>query len=103
MDAMRRAVADESLDVALLWSIWPETFCLTAYEALAAGATVITNPQAGNIVHVVEETGEGAVVADEAALDALFASGDVQKYSRSRRPVRRFAMHYSALSLEIMD
>jgi hypothetical protein len=103
MDAMRSAVAEVPLDVALLWSIWPETFCLTAYEALAAGAAVITNPMAGNIVHLVKQTGEGAIIADEAALDALFDSGDIQQYSRLRRPVRHFAMDYSALSLEIMD
>ncbi|WP_159831170.1 hypothetical protein [Novosphingobium sp. TCA1] len=102
-DLMRAAVAAVELDVALTWSIWPETFCLTAYEALAGGAVLITNPSAGNIVDVIEQTGEGEVLADERALQAAFISGKIMKYARSRRTVRQFDLDYSSITLEVLD
>lgn len=102
-DLMRAAVAAVELDVALTWSIWPETFCLTAYEALAGGAVLITNPCAGNIVDVIGQTGEGEVLADEGALQAAFTSGQIMKYARSRRTVRQFDLDYSSITLEVLD
>src|SRR5690606_8220124 len=54
MDAMQRAAKKAQLDVAIIWSNWPETFCFTAYEALAAGACVIANPASGNVADLVK-------------------------------------------------
>ncbi|MFI8666224.1 hypothetical protein ACIGGE_07300 [Qipengyuania sp. NPDC077410] len=102
-DLMRTAVAAVELDIALTWSIWPETFCLTAYEALAGGAALITNPCAGNIVDVIDQTGEGEIFADENALQHAFTSGNVMKYSRARRTVRRYDLNYSSVTLEVLD
>lgn len=102
-DAMREAIEKEELDVALLWSIWPETFCLTAYEALAAGCNLITNQAAGNIIAAIEQTGHGLVLPDEKALHSVFATGELVSHARPRRTVTRYKMHYSALSLELLD
>jgi hypothetical protein len=86
---MAAAVEALQLDVALVWSLCPETFCLTAYEAAAGGAAVVTNPAAGN-VPVFAAAGEGRVVADESALIAAFAQGDLFDLARAvRRPARR--------------
>lgn len=86
---MVAAVEALQLDVALVWSLCPETFCLTAYEAAAGGAAVVTNPAAGN-VPVFAATGEGRVLADETALIAAFARGDLHDLARAvRRPARR--------------
>lgn len=103
LDAMREAVNAVSLDVAILWSIWPETFCLTAYEALAGGSAILTNPDAGNVVAITEKTGLGAVLPDEAALYAAFASGSILTLARSARPASQHVMRYSALSLEVVE
>lgn len=44
-DIVRR----ESIDFAFVGSIWPETFCLIAYEAVAGGAQLITYKISGNV------------------------------------------------------
>jgi hypothetical protein len=103
MDAMRAAVEAAELDVALLWSIWPETFCLTAYEALAGGAALVTNPSAGNVVSVTEATGIGAVLNNEAALIDAFERGSLLRLARTVRGPSLHNIRYSALSLEVMD
>jgi len=102
-DAMRAAVAAAELDVVLLWSIWPETFCLTAYEAIAGGAFLITNPDSGNVAAAIAKTGQGVILPDEAALNAAMDGGTLAEHARSRRTVSRFRMDYSALSLELLD
>jgi hypothetical protein len=103
MDAMRAAVDADEIDVALIWSIWPETFCLTAYEALAGGATLITNKNAGNVVDIVAESGQGTVLNNEAQLHDAFDAGDFLSFARSDRTVVSYVIEYSALSLEILD
>lgn len=102
-DAMREAVAKAGLDIAVLWSICPETFCLTAYEAIAAGAFVVSNPDAVNIAAAIERTGQGKVLQDEQALYAAIRNGEFAQYARSQRSVRYYGMRYSDLSLEVLD
>lgn len=102
-DLMRKTVAAVELDVAMIWSIWPETFCLTAYEAIAGGAVVVTNPSAGNVVDLVRQSGEGQVLADEADLLKAFETGQITQYARGCRTVRHFDLDYSALTLEVLD
>jgi hypothetical protein len=63
-DAMKRAIIEARLDFVFLWSIWPETFSFTCYEAIAAGAHVLTNSNSGNIAATVRRTGRGRVFAD---------------------------------------
>jgi len=71
-DAMQRAIRDNKIDVALVLSIWPETFCLTAYEAIAGGAAVVTTESSGNVARMVRDRGQGLVVAsDEELLDCF--------------------------------
>lgn len=102
-DLMRRAVSALELDVVMVWSIWPETFCLTAYEALAGGAVLLTNTCAGNIVDLVRQTGEGLVLDDEAELRTVFEIGTIMKQARARRTVRNFELDYSSVTLEALD
>ena len=74
-DAMTDAVRDAGVDVVVAWSMWPETFCFTAHEALAGGAYVVARQGAGNIWPAVERNApdQGCAVADQDALFALFA------------------------------
>lgn len=103
MDAMRAAVEAAELDVALLWSIWPETFCLTAYEALAGGAALVTNPSAGNVVSAIEASGIGTVLNNETALIDAFENGHLLRLARAVRGPSLHKIRYSTLSLEVMD
>lgn len=87
LTAMSDAVARLDLDLALIWSIWPETYCLTAYEAMSAGAGVIATRDSGNVADMVQRSGFGAVLDDEAALTAAFADGSIQRLA-GKRPVQ---------------
>jgi len=61
---MTEALQDNNIDVAFLWSICPETFSFTLYESLAAGCTVLTNRNSGNIQAYVREHPEAGIVLE---------------------------------------
>jgi len=102
-DRMREAVELEELDVALVWSLWPETFCLVAYEAIAGGAAILTNKAAGNVCDLVVQTGEGLVLDDEKTLHEFFASGKILTLARAQRDVHLFDMEYSQLTVTCLE
>ena len=62
-DAMVRALAAAGTDLVLVLSPWPETFCIVASEALAAGADVLTLECSGNVADLVRQSGRGQVFA----------------------------------------
>ncbi|AHJ66005.1 putative glycosyltransferase [Granulibacter bethesdensis CGDNIH4] len=73
---MVEAISEHSIDVALVWSFWPETFCFTAYEALAGGAFLITHDGSGNVPKIVEQYPEHGVVLHDFAELQSFLAGD---------------------------
>ncbi len=86
--AMVEEIIRRRIDIVICWSIWPEAFCFTVHEALAAGAFVIASTSAGNIWPAVEAhaPGQGHSVKDEADLFQLFETGEVQeRFTRARR------------------
>ena len=88
-NAMIAAVADNQVDLVLHWASWPETFSLSTYEALAGAAYVITNPISGNVAASVQRLSCGAVLKDEADLEAFFTDGRVESMVKTLRTVRR--------------
>jgi hypothetical protein len=98
--AMRDALEDVAIDVALVWPLCRETFSFVAYEAVAAGCAVVTGPDSGNVAAFVTETGHGRVL-DEAALVAAFETGDILALSRERRTPELYDLRYSALTLDL--
>jgi hypothetical protein len=74
-DAIVEAVAEARIDIVVSWSLWPETFCFVAYEALTGGAFVVARAGSGNVWPAVmaNAANQGCVVADETELFALFA------------------------------
>ena len=80
--AMTDALVAHGIDLVLVLSPWPETFCLVAYEAMAAGADIIALPGSGNIADMVLRTGRGVVVQDLLALTWFFQGGDAVRYVR---------------------
>jgi len=101
-DAMQRGLAQARADVALIWPLCRETFSFTAYEAVAAGAAVLTNPDSGNVAAFVADGGHGEVVADEAALTALFESGEVLALARAQRKPALYKLAFSALTVDLL-
>ncbi|WP_150465531.1 glycosyltransferase family 4 protein [Francisella sp. SYW-2] len=75
---MQKSIANECVDIAFLWSTWPETYNIVAYEALAAGASIITNKNSGNIASLVETESCGIVFNDEQELMTGFDSGKIE-------------------------
>jgi hypothetical protein len=78
-EAMIEAVAEHRIDVAVNWTLCPETFCFTVHEALAGGAFVIARAAAGNVWPAVQANApnRGCALHTEAELHAIFANGDI--------------------------
>jgi hypothetical protein len=70
-EAMTDALVRENIDMALIWSIGPETYGIVAYEALAANCFILTHCDSGNVADLVRKTGKGVVFNDEAELLAF--------------------------------
>ena len=98
---MANALTAAEPDAVLAWPLCRETFSFVAYEAVAAGAAVVTGPDSGNIQAFVSETGHGRVLADEAALTAAFETGDILDLARARRRPMLYELRHSALSLDL--
>lgn len=58
-----KTVDSENVDVAFVASLWPETFCLVAFEAIAGGATIATYAVSGNVADLAAQA-HGVVAAD---------------------------------------
>jgi hypothetical protein len=101
--AMQDAVARLEVDVALIWPICRETFSFTAYEAVGAGAAVVTGPDSGNVAAFVETSGHGLVLPDEAALAAALESGEIAALARSVRKPRLYDLAFSALTVDLLE
>jgi len=99
---MAAAIDELAIDVALIWSICPETFCFTAHEAIAGGAAVITTTQSGNLTRLVQESGKGMTLIDENALFDLFESGDALLMARSARTVELYELLYGNLTADLI-
>lgn len=102
--AMASAIEQLQIDIALIWSICPETFCFTAHEALAAGAAVLTNADSGNVAALLKSAeweGHGAVLTEE-ELFALFRSGNAAKFHRSVRQPEHFDIKLSNVTADLV-
>jgi hypothetical protein len=97
-DAMIERLEELDIDVAIVWSLWPETFCIAAYEAVAAGAMVVAPPYSGNVAKMVGETGKGIVLRDERELMQFFESSEVRQLARSKRGVEHFTLEFGDLT-----
>jgi hypothetical protein len=100
--AMQQALERLKVDAVLIWPLCRETFSFTAYEAVAAGAAVITSPDSGNVAAFVESSGHGRVLVDEAALADALDSGDLADLARSRRKPMLCDLEFSALSVDLL-
>jgi len=67
-DAMVKALREHQIDITFLWSIWPETYSFTLYEAFASGCFVVTNSLSGNIADQIKGGSRGVVFCDEAEM-----------------------------------
>jgi hypothetical protein len=76
--AMVSALRKNSIDVAFLWSLWPETFSFTLYESIASGCFIITNKNSGNIQNFLKKNpSRGIILESLVELIELFSSGKI--------------------------
>ena len=61
-DAMIKALRNNKIDIAILFSGWPETYSYTYYECLASNCFIITSPLSGNIAYEVENRKNGILI-----------------------------------------
>jgi len=89
--AMVKALQNNKIDIAFLWSLCPESFSFTLHESLAAGCYLITNKNSGNIQDYLKKNpARGLVLDNEQDLFKLF-SGDelisyVNTYQKNGKP-----------------
>lgn len=105
-DAAARAVREQEIDLVLHWPNWPETFALTAYEALEGGAYLVTNGGSGNVAATVHQTGRGVVLDDQDALVEFLlsdAATELASRARAERASHRATAHLSDLSLSVFE
>jgi hypothetical protein len=100
--AMQEALEAARADAVLVWPLCRETFSFTAYEAVAAGAAVLTHPDTGNVAAFVEAGAHGRVLADEAALLDLFETGAVRALSRARRKPSLYKLEFSDMTAGLL-
>ena len=100
--AMRHALEALEVDVAVIWSIFRETFCLAAYEAIAAGAAIVAPPDSANVAALLAAGADGRVLADEAALRRALASGELADLARRVRKPRLYDLTFSGMTADLL-
>lgn len=100
--AIPERLAELAVDVALVWPVCRETFGLIAYEAVAAGAAVLTQVDTGNVADFVRDWGAGLVLEDEAQLTRLFETGELLDLARSKRNAKAYDLKFSALTADLL-
>jgi hypothetical protein len=100
--AMQQALEAAQVDAVLVWPLCRETFSFTAYEAVAAGAAVLTNPDSGNVAAFVAGGGHGRVLADEARLLELFETGAALELARARRRAGLYDLRFSGVTTDLL-
>jgi hypothetical protein len=101
--AMQRAIEALNVDVAMIWSLFRETFCFAAYEAVAGGAAIVTWPDSGNVAAFVEHGGHGRVLAGEAALAAAFERGELLGLARASRKPQLYRQEFSRMTADLLE
>ncbi|HTW27046.1 MAG TPA: hypothetical protein VME92_07970 [Acetobacteraceae bacterium] len=81
-DRMRDLVEAEQIDLVVVLSTWPETFCYVASEALAGGADVVALADSGNVAAMLADTGRGVIARDADAVFSFFESLQAVQYVR---------------------
>ena len=95
LDSMITMLRKYKIHCAVLWSLLPETYSYTYYEALAANCYVLTNSKSGNIAYQTSQNGNGFVAKDEDSLtNLLLNEKQLRTYINEFRQKKRFGPLY---------
>jgi hypothetical protein len=101
--AMKSALERHQIDVALLWSIWPETFSFVAHEALAAGCSIFTHCDSGNIAKLAQQDAKHVVFESEIYLAEMMRERFETLVNRLGRDSRKTGeLKFSEMSVDVL-
>ena len=76
---MESQLRDNNIDIVLLWSIIPETYSYTYYEASSSCAIILTSSMSGNIVNQIKKNKNGYIFQSEGELIQFLENHDSYK------------------------
>ena len=94
LTAMVDALEAHDIDIAFLWSVWPETYSYTAFEAMATNCLIVTNSKSGNIAVLAGAEDRGRVFESEE--DAL---AFLREPEAARDAIRKMLAHNGPLTM----
>lgn len=103
--AMTEALRREDIDVTVLWSGWPETFCIAAYESMAAGTFIVASHGSGNVAALACDQSRGLVFNGEDTLIDGFRSGRVAAAAGAalKKGLPTGYLHFSGMTADVVD
>lgn len=94
--AMIETVRAQDIDYVFIPALWPETFNITCYEAIAAGTKVITYPSSGNVASYIRNNELGVEVEN---IDELLDMINGEKLLPISQKIDR-QVKYSKMTME---
>jgi hypothetical protein len=99
---MIKELKNNNIDIAILWSICPESYSYSLYESLSAGCFIITNPYSGNIQNYIKDNPEkGLVLENYDELLEKFVTkeifGFVKEYQKKGKPQAQMVLRFQGL------
>jgi hypothetical protein len=76
------ALRENDIDIVVIPAPWAETYCYVAYEALLAGALVLTLDTSGNVSRLAGQHREVRVFPTEHAMIDAFVNGTAYEWAR---------------------
>jgi len=99
LSSMIDALRENKIHVAVLWSVWPETYSYTYYESWAANTFVLCNSLSGNICEQVAINRNGVVANAPSQLVSL-----LQDENRLREMVNQYRIECkNAVPYELIE
>ena len=81
-EAMVSALRENDIDIVVIPALWAETFCYVAYEALLAGALVVTLDCSGNVARLSEKQREVKVYPSGKAMVTAFVDNSAYSWAK---------------------
>ena len=95
---MVKALFDNQIDIALLWSLTPESYCYAAFEAFAVSIPIITNKISGNIKKkVAENEFYGKIFeAEDEVVEFLYSLNNVESFLKNNPNHHNYRMVHNS-------
>lgn len=99
-DAMTNALRSNAIDCAVLWSVVPETYSFTLFEAYCSNCFILTCSLSGNIAAVVNEKHNGIVAPERNDLADILLD---EQALREQINLLRAKKQYGPMSMQDND